>query len=45
MTFLNCRISAAEVTQRRYFAAVPPKGVRLPHRNLCIEADCRRTAP
>jgi hypothetical protein len=39
----NCRTTAAGVTQRRRYAAVPPKGVRLPQRFLCAGADRRTT--
>jgi hypothetical protein len=39
----DCRTTAVALPQRRCLAAVPPKGVRLPSRILCIGADCRST--
>jgi hypothetical protein len=40
----DLRTTDAEVTQRRRYASVPPKGVRLTHRFLCAVADWRMTA-
>jgi hypothetical protein len=40
----DCGTTAARVLQRRRYAAVPPKGVRLRHRFLCAEADRCTTA-
>jgi hypothetical protein len=43
IAFLNRRTTDAEVTQRRCFASVTPKGEQLTHRILGTEADWRGT--
>jgi len=43
MTFTDLRTTDAEVTQRRCFASVTPKGEQLTHATSGTEADWRRT--
>jgi hypothetical protein len=43
MDFADLRTTDAQPTQRRRYASVPPKGVRLTHRILCAGAECRRS--